>query len=312
MLRSVDEATQLIKSKALELGFSDVGISSAQELVADSEHFQQWLSNGYQASMSYMERNAEKRVNASLLVEGAQSVISLLVNYYPSVKQNPSAPIVAKYAYGNDYHDVIKPKLQLLYDYIKSEIYPDLDGRLFTDSAPILERAYAVQGGLGWIGKNSNLIHKRLGSFCFIAELVINIPLKYDVAIKDACGGCTRCIDACPTKAIVADRVVDSNRCISFLTIENKGEIDSQFDGQFQNRLFGCDICQDVCPWNWKARATTFEGLEPNLSILSSPAEWWANITLDTFSLSFKGSSIKRAKFSGLVRNLNFLKDKSI
>lgn len=307
MLRSVDEATQLIKAKALEIGFSDVGISPAQALSADSERFQTWLSNGYQASMSYMERNTEKRVNASVLVDGSQSVISLLVNYYPSVKQNPSAPVIAKYAYGNDYHDVIKPKLQLLFDYIKAEIDPDLDGRLFTDSAPILERAYAVQGGLGWIGKNSNLIHKRLGSFCFIAELVVNIPLKYDSPINDACGGCTRCIDACPTNAILGGRTIDSNCCISFLTIENKGDIDSKFDGQFQNRVFGCDICQDVCPWNWKARPTTFDGLEPKESILISSTEWWKNLTPDTFNISLKGSPIKRAKFSGLERNLKFL-----
>ncbi len=304
MLHSREEATALIKAKAKELGFSDIGISQATHLEQDSVNLQAWLDSGFNASMAYMENYFDKRTDASKLVEGAKSVISLLVNYYPSVKQNPDSPVLAKYAYGNDYHNVLKAPLNLLLDYIKSEIDSSAEGRFFTDSAPILERAYAVKAGLGWIGKNSNLIHKRLGSFCFIAEVVINIELTYDTPIQDACGGCSRCIDACPTLAITDLRTIDSNKCISFLTIENKSDVIDLDKDSLQNRLYGCDICQDVCPWNWKARPNDFIGLEPRMDILQMTHVDWFSLTQERFSTLFKESPIKRAKFGGVERNL--------
>ena len=307
MSPTINEATSLIKAKALELGFSDVGFSAATELVEDKIRLSAWLENGYQAEMGYLDNHFDKRTDASKLVDGAKSVISLLVNYFPKEKQNPEAPIVAKYVYGNDYHEVFKPILNELLQYIQLEISPLAEGRCFTDSAPILERAYAVQGGLGWIGKNSNLIHKRLGSFFLIAEVIVNIPLHYDSPIMDACGGCTRCIDACPTNAITDDRTINSNRCISYLTIENKGEIALEFENQLNNRVFGCDICQDVCPWNWKARPHNFDGLKANSKILEMTAVDWVILNQETFSATFKGSPIKRAKFSGIERTLRFI-----
>lgn len=307
MLHSIEEATQLIKEKALRLGFSDVGFSPAVELVGDEMRLRTWLNSGYQAQMGYMENNFEKRIDASKLVDGAQTVISLLVNYFPKSKQRADAPIVAKYAYGDDYHEVIKPVLHQLLKFIQLEINPAAEGRCFTDSAPILERGYAVQAGLGWIGKNSNLIHKRHGSFCFIAEVVVNIPLTYDSPIQDACGGCTRCIDACPTSAITDLRTINSNKCISYLTIENKAEINDEFVGLLENRVFGCDICQDACPWNWKARPLIFDGLKANSVLLDMSPEEWSNLNEESFRMIFKSSPIKRAKFAGIDRNLRFI-----
>lgn len=304
---SADEATALIKAKAKELGFDDVGISPSKILNNDRDLLKSWLDNGFHASMGYMENHFEKRVDASKLVEGSKSVISLLKNYYPPQKQRSDAPVVAKYAYGLDYHEVLKPQLLKLLQFIQEEIDSSAVGRVFTDSAPILERAYAREAGLGWIGKNSNLIHKKLGSFCFIAEVIVSTELCYDTPIQDGCGGCTRCIDSCPTLAILPNRTINSNKCISFQTIENKGEISDMSPESFQNRIFGCDICQDVCLWNWKARPHNTPEFQPNEHILNMSTDEWKVLDAEKFSIIFKGSPLKRAKFSGVERNLKFL-----
>lgn len=299
---------QQIKDKALELGFSDIGFASIEELEDDKKQLGNWLDKGYQAEMAYMSNHFEKRVNPSLLVEGAQSVISVLLNYTPKeLQQDADAPKIARYAYGKDYHFVIKDKLQELFNYIKEEIYPLLEGRVFTDSAPVLDRAWAVKSGLGWIGKNTNLIHKKMGSYVLIGELISNLNIKADTPIKEACGACRRCIDACPTNALVAPYQLDANKCISYLTIEHRNEIPEAFNDQFNNWAFGCDICQEACPWNWKARPTKEESFAPHPDLLNLSKEEWHSMDEDRFRELFRKSAVKRTKFSGLKRNLNFL-----
>lgn len=299
---------QTIRQKALELGFDAVGFCSAQHLPEQAERLTDWLQKGYHADMEYMANHFEKRVDPTLLVDGAKTVISLIHTYFPS--QTPSTGgtyKIARYAYGLDYHDVLKAKLGHLFDFIKTDIFPALEGRIFTDSAPVLERAWAQKAGLGWIGKNSNLINPNIGSYFFIAELIINLPIPSDtVPLADRCGNCTKCIDACPTKAIVAPHVIDSNRCISYLTIENKGEIPEQFSGQLDIRIFGCDICQEVCPWNRKAKAHQEPLFEPKAELMQMSANDWETITEEKFSQLFKGSAIKRTKYNGLMRNIRF------
>lgn len=302
---------QQIKEKALELGFSDIGYATIEPIEKNEAHLKQWLKDGYQAKMAYMNNHFEKRVNPTLLVEGAQSVISVLLNYKPKELQHDSdAPKIARYAYGKDYHFVIKDKLQLLFDFIKSKIYPSLEGRLFTDSAPVLDRAWAAKAGLGWIGKNTNLIHKKLGSYVFIGELITNLSLEPDHPIKEACGGCQRCIDACPTQALVAPYKLDANKCISYLTIEHRDEIPTEFEGQFENWAFGCDICQEVCPWNWKARPTKEVEFSPSNDLLSLTKEEWFSLDEERYREVFRKSAVKRTKFSGLQRNLTHLQKK--
>lgn len=304
-------AKQLIHNEALHLGFSDIGFSKAEHLPQNEVNLKNWLDNGFHAGMNYMENHFEKRVNPALLVDGAVTVISVLLNYKPKHEQAHSdAPKLARYAYGKDYHFVIKDKLQLLFDYIKKELYPNLEGRLFTDSAPVLDRAWAAKSGLGWIGKNTNLIHKKLGSYALIGELIINMELEPDNPIKEACGGCTRCIDACPTKALIGPYQLDSNKCISYLTIEHREEIPEEFIGKFENWAFGCDICQEACPWNWKARPTAEEEFQPHPDLLQLSSEEWYNMDEDRFKELFRKSAVKRTKYKGLRRNLNFLKDK--
>ncbi len=300
---------QQIKAKALELGFSDVGFALTEYLEQDADYLQQWLDKNYQANMSYMNNHFEKRVNPKLLVAGAKSVISVLINYTPKeLQHDKNAPKIARYAYGKDYHFVIKDKLQVLFDFIKAKIYPSLEGRFFTDSAPVLDRAWAVKSGLGWIGKNTNLIHKKLGSYTLIGELITNLELEPDKPIKEACGGCQRCIEACPTKALIAPYQLDANRCISYLTIENRDEIPVQFEGQFENWVFGCDICQEVCPWNWKARPTKEIDFTPPKGLLNLSKDDWNTMDKELFQDYFRKSAVKRTKFTGLMRNLAYLK----
>ncbi len=301
--------SQLIKSEALRLGFSDCGISAAGYLESDARHLEDWLARGRNAGLSYMENNFEKRTDPRKLVEDARSVVSVILNYYPPEKQaDPDAPVIAKYAYGKDYHDVIRNKLKSLLTYT-TELIPGCEGRVFTDSAPVMEHAWAGRAGLGWIGKNSLLLTSRFGSFVFIGEMIISAELEYDQPINDMCGSCRNCITSCPTGAIVEDRVVDAGKCISYHTIENKTmEMPMVLKDQFANRVFGCDICQDVCPWNRKATPHSVEEFIPPADLLSMKKADWYLIDKPKFTELFRGSAVKRAKFEGLIRNLEFLK----
>jgi epoxyqueuosine reductase len=300
----------LIRQEAKRLGFDDIGFSPAVELIEDKERLQKWLNQGYNAGMGYMANHFEKRVNPALLEVGSLSVITVLKNYKPAdTRLSQNFPKISRYAYGIDYHDVIKEKLSQLFLFIQ-QLYPELAGRYFVDSAPILERSLAARAGLGWIGKNSLLINRKLGSYVFIGEMLVNIELPYaESLVNDGCGGCSRCVDACPTKAILPEKVIDANRCISYQTIENKGSIAEELAGKFNNWVFGCDICQEVCPWNRKTEPHSEPQFEssPELSELSS-ADWNA-ITPERFAELFKKSAIKRTKFDGLIRNIEFVKN---
>lgn len=298
-----------IKEEALRLGFSDCGFSRAGFLPEDSDRLKEWLKLGYNAHMAYMSRHEEKRTNPTLLVDGASSVISLLYNYYTDKKQlDPEAPVLSKYAYGIDYHFILKEKMNLLFEFIKSA-HPEAEGRVFVDSAPVLDRAWARQAGLGWIGKNSNLISRKEGSFVFIGEIILNLELDYNqIPESDYCGSCTLCIDACPTHAILDNRTLDAGRCISYQTIENRGEISPELTGQFSNRFFGCDICQDVCPWNRKALNHNEPGFEPAEELLRMSREEWHAMDREKYKQLFKLSPVKRAGYSKLKDNIAFLK----
>ena len=258
--------------------------------------------------MVYMENHFDKRLDPTLLVPDSKSVISLLLNYFPSEEQVKNTYKISKYAYGTDYHFVIKDKLRQLMDFISEEI-GEVHGRAFVDSAPVLDKAWAAKSGLGWIGKHSNLLTKQLGSFYFVAELIVDLDLEYDTPVTDHCGSCTACIDACPTNAIVADRVVDGSKCISYYTIELKNEIPTSEKGKFEDWMFGCDICQDVCPWNRFSKSHNEPLFNPHPELLSMTKKDWEEITEDVFYKFFKNSAVKRTKFSGLKRNINFLKD---
>ncbi|MFA6400548.1 MAG: tRNA epoxyqueuosine(34) reductase QueG [Salinivirgaceae bacterium] len=297
--------SQQIKLKAKELGFDGVGISKAGKLDGFAESFQNWLQAGYHAGMEYMERNIEKRIDPTILVPGAKSVLSLIISYYPATKQSETIPQIAKYAYGTDYHWVLKEKMQQLWDFIKV-LEPTLDGRIFVDSAPVSDKLWAVIGGLGWIGKNSCLINKEFGSFVFIAELIINLELEYDEHYpSNFCGSCTKCIDACPTNAIVQPGVIDSNKCISYLTIENKADtIPHELAKNMGLRIFGCDTCQDVCPWNKKPLITSENAFEPSADAFNLSLADWEQMEPDTFKKLFKKSALMRAKLKGLQRNI--------
>jgi epoxyqueuosine reductase len=301
------EISQSIKVKAFELGFESCGISKAEKLGDHQKALENWNQKGLNASMHYMENNFEKRLDPTLLEVGTQSVISVLINYFPKDQQvNPGVPKIAKYAYGKDYHFVIKDKLKKLLDYINTDLV-SCQGRVFTDSAPVLERAWAAKSGLGWIGKNTCLIVPNKGSFFFIGEVLIDAELEYDRPITDYCGTCTKCLNACPTNALVAPYLLDSNRCISYQTIENKGELPGTLKNKFQDWIFGCDICQDVCPWNKFAAPTTEPEFTPNRRIIEMSREDWDNLDNAQFNLLFKKSALMRAKFNGLRRNLNFI-----
>ncbi len=300
--------SQLIKKHAKRLGFLSCGISNAGFLEEEAPRLEQWLQQGHHGSMTYMERNFDKRLDPTKLVPGAKSVVSLLYNYYPkNTQSDPTAPKISKYAYGKDYHVVIKDKLFELMQVLQQEI-GEIHGRVFVDSAPVLDKAWAAKAGLGWIGKNSNLISKQTGSFFFIAELITDLSLELDTPVTDHCGSCTACIDACPTDAIIAPYQVDGSKCISYFTIEIKDAIPQEVKGQFDNWTFGCDVCQDVCPWNRFSTPHNEPKFEPSSELLQMSSDDWHEITEAVFDRLFAESAVQRTQFSGLKRNLEFLK----
>lgn len=308
MIENAAKYSQLIKSEAKRLGFLSCGISKAAFLEEEAPRLEKWLKNNMNGEMGYMENHFDKRLDPTVLVPGSKSVISLLLNYYPTQIQNPDSYKISKYAYGTDYHFIIKDKLKELMHFISAEI-GEVNGRAFVDSAPVLDKAWAAKSGLGWIGKHSNLLTKQSGSFYFIAELIVDLDLEYDNPVTDHCGTCTACIDACPTNAIVADRVVDGSKCISYFTIELKNEIPISEKGKFQDWMFGCDICQDVCPWNRFSKPHNEPLFNPHPELLSMTKKDWDEITEDVFREIFKKSAVKRTKYTGLTRNIQFLKD---
>ena len=302
--------TVSIKKLAQQLGFDYCGIAKAEKLDADARRLEQWLNKGMHGTMQYMENHFDLRTDPTLLVPGAKSVITLLMNYYPTQFQNEGTPKISKYAYGKDYHEVIREKLNNFIASIKEEV-GEIHGRGFVDSAPVLERSWAQKSGLGWIGKNGNLINNKSGSYFFIATLITDIVLDYDNPnAKDYCGSCTRCIDSCPTEAILPDKVIDGSRCISYFTIELKDAlIPGNMQGKFDNWMFGCDVCQDVCPWNRFSKPTNEIGFTALPEILNFTTNDWEEVTEESFKMIFKDSPLKRTKFSGIKRNLKFIKD---
>ncbi len=301
-----------IKEKALELGFAGCGFSRAKSLPEDAQRLRTWLNSAYHARMGYMANHFEKRTDPTLLVEGARTVISLLYNYYSDkVQEDPEAPILSKYAYGKDYHSVMKDKMHLLFDFIKG-VHSEAEGRVFVDSAPVLDRAWAKQAGLGWIGRNSMLISRSAGSFVFIGEIILNLELEYtQIPESDFCGSCNRCIEACPTQAILDTRSIDSVRCISYQTIENKGEISAEIEGQLSGRVFGCDICQDVCPWNRKAENHQEPAFNPVPELMEMSRESWQNLSREEYKRLFHESPVERAGYKKIKSNLDSLQKKS-
>ena len=306
-MNAKEKYTKIIKEEAKRLGFLSCGISKAGFLEDEAPRLENWLNKNRNGQMSYMENHFDKRLNPTLLVDDAKSVISLLLNYYPSDFQNPDSYKISKYAYGKDYHFVIKEKLKELLHFIQTEI-GEVSGRAFVDSAPVLDKAWAAKSGLGWIGKNSNLLSKQVGSFFFIAELIIDLDLEYDHAVTNHCGSCTACIDACPTQAIIEPYVVDGSKCISYFTIELKDNLPNEMKGKFDEWAFGCDVCQDVCPWNRFSKPHSEPLFNPHPDLLSLTKKDWEEITEDTFRAVFKNSAVKRTKFEGLRRNIDFLK----
>jgi epoxyqueuosine reductase len=300
--------TQQIKSFARNLGFNYCGIAKAVRLDDDARRLEKWLNAGMHGSMKYMENHFELRTDPRKLVPGARSVITLLLNYFPEQSQHPGAPKIARYAYGKDYHDVIRKKLNSFLSLIKEHI-GEVQGRGFVDSAPVLERSWAQRSGLGWVGKNGNLINKQIGSYFFIATLIVDLELSYDDAYaKDYCGSCTRCIDACPTEAILPNKVIDGSKCISYFTIELKEMlIPSEMKGKFDNWLFGCDTCQEVCPWNRFAKPNEEFEFAPLRQVLNFSTSDWEELTEESFKSIFGNSPIKRAKYDGIRRNLRFI-----
>ena len=304
-----EQYAKIIKAEAKRLGFLSCGISKAEFLEEEAPRLERWLHNNMHGNMHYMENHFDKRLDPTLLVEGSKSVISLTYNYYTdAVQQDADAPKISKYAYGVDYHYVIKDKLNQLLEYIKDEI-GDVYGRAFVDSAPIMEKAWAKKSGLGWIGKHSNLITQKVGSYYFIAELIVDLDLEVDHAVTDHCGSCTACIDACPTQAITEPYKVDGSKCISYFTIELKENIPSEMKGQFDHWMFGCDVCQEVCPWNRFSKNHSEPLFNPNPKLLSMSKKDWEEITQETFNKVFKKSAVKRTKYSGLKRNVRFLNE---
>jgi len=309
MLNNAARYSALIKAEAIRLGFMQCGIAKADFLEDEAPRLENWLKNQHHGEMNYMENHFDKRLDPRLLVDDAKSVISLTLNYYPeSQQQDPEAPKISKYAYGMDYHLVIKEKLFQLLNFISEEI-GEVSGRAFVDSAPVLDRAWAKRAGIGWIGKNSNLINKKSGSFFFLAELIVDLELEYDQPFQtDHCGTCTKCIDACPTDAILSPFIIDAKKCISYLTIELREEIPKSFNDKMENWMFGCDICQDVCPWNRFSAPHTEPQFQANQTLLQMKKEDWMDITEDVFKTIFKNSAVKRTKFKGLTRNIDFIK----
>ena len=302
-----EKYSESIKAEAKRLGFLSCGISKADFLEEEAPRLEKWLTNNRHGKMRYMANHFDKRLDPRLLVDSAKSVISLLLNYYPEEQQKSDTYKISKYAYGKDYHHVIKSKLRALQNFISEEI-GEVNGRAFVDSAPVLDKAWAAKSGLGWIGKHSNLLTQKVGSFYFIAELIVDIDLQYDSPVTDHCGTCTACIDACPTQAIVEPYVVDGSKCISYFTIELKEELPAEFQGKFNDWAFGCDVCQDVCPWNRFSKPHAEPLFNPHSDLLSMTKKDWEEITEDVFKKVFQKSAVKRTKYQGLKRNIDFLK----
>ena len=307
MLDKKSYYSESIKSKAKALGFLSCGISKADFLEEEAPRLEQWLSQNYHGEMAYMANHFDKRLDPRVLVPGAKSVVSLLLNYHTEDKQTDvEAPKIASYAFGDDYHNVIKDKLKQLMSFIHKEI-GEVEGRVFVDSAPVMDKAWAAKSGLGWIGKNTNLISKKAGSFFFIAELILDLELEHDLPTTDHCGSCTACIDACPTDALLAPYQIDGSKCISYVTIELKNEIPTDFQGKMDNWAFGCDVCQTVCPWNRFATPHSEPTFNPPSELLSLSKNEWEEMTQEVFSVIFKNSAIKRTKYEGLKRNIKFI-----
>ena len=298
--------TRLIKAEAKRLGFLSCGISKAEFLEAEAPRLEEFLNKNRHGEMRWMENNFDKRLDPTKLVEGSKSVISLLLNYYPEETQREDSYKISKYAYGRDYHFVIKDKLKQLLQFMQDEI-GEISGRAFVDSAPVMDKAWAAKSGLGWIGKHSNLLSKQTGSFYFIAELIVDLDLEYDTPVTDHCGSCTACIDACPTNAIVEPYKVDGSKCISYFTIELKDELPNSYKNQFEDWMFGCDICQDVCPWNRFSKPHNEPLFNPHPELLEKDKQGWEELTKETFNEIFRKSAVKRTKFEGLERNIKFL-----
>jgi epoxyqueuosine reductase len=307
MLESQKERySRFIKERADNAGFLSCGISHAGFLEEEAPRLEAWLNSGFHGDMGYMERNFDKRLDPRKLVPGAKSVVSLLYNYYPSAIQREDAPKLSKYAFGEDYHFVIKDKLKALLEEVREEV-GDVQGRCFVDSAPVLDKAWAARSGLGWIGKHTNLLSQQVGSFYFIAELIIDLELAADRPTTDHCGSCTRCLDACPTDAIVEPYVVDGSKCISYFTIELKDSIPETMKGQLEDWMFGCDVCQDVCPWNRFSIPSSEERFQPSGEFLEWGRDEWMELTQEVFESTFGRSAIKRKGFDGLKSTLAFL-----
>ena len=307
-MKNLNTYSTLIKNEAKRLGFESCGISKATFLEEEATNLEQWLKNGFHGKMHYMENYFDKRLDPRLLVEGAKSVLSLSFNYFPKELQKKDTFKISKYAYGEDYHHVLKSKLKELVFFIQNKI-GEINGRAFVDSAPVLERAWAQKSGVGWRGKNSLLIQKNKGSFFFLAELILDLELEYDYPFKtDHCGTCTKCIDACPTDAILPNNIVNGSKCVSYFTIELKDEIPNSIKGKFEDWMFGCDICQDVCPWNRFSKPHSEEKFNPHPDLLELTKNDWQEITTTVFNRIFKKSAVKRTKFNGLVRNITFIK----
>lgn len=306
---SKSQHTQWIKEEALRHGFDSCGISRAEFLEDDAHRLESWLNNGFHGQMSYMENHFDKRLDPTILVPGAKSVISLTYNYFPEELQRQDSYKISKYAYGEDYHKVVKEKLRDLVGSMQEKI-GSFHSRVFTDSAPVMERSWAQRSGLGWIGKHSLLISKSKGSFFFLAEIITDLELTEDQAFStDHCGTCTRCVDACPTEAIIPEKTVDASKCISYFTIELKDEIPVEFKGKFEDWMFGCDICLDVCPWNRFSKPNREVRFKPSAEILNYSKAEWTEVTEEVFKGIFENSPVQRTKFSGLKRNLDFLTD---
>ena len=305
---SVQDKTKWLKDQALALGFMSVGCSEAQFLKEEAERLKNWLSQGFQGEMSYLENHFDKRTDPAKLVEGCQSVVTLSYNYFPETTQAEAKHTIAKYAYGRDYHKVIKKKLKFLWKSMEAK-FENLEGRYFVDSGPVMEREWALRGGLGWVGKNTLIIDPKRGSYFFLAVILINQELEYDQAIEDHCGTCTRCIEVCPTAAIQPEGyVLEADKCISYLTIEYKEDsLPAKFEGKMDNWIFGCDLCQDVCPWNKFSQAHQEPEFINKRNLLTMTDQDWINLAEEDFNILFEGSAVKRTGYHGLKRNIDFV-----
>ncbi|MFO8000031.1 MAG: tRNA epoxyqueuosine(34) reductase QueG [Marinilabilia sp.] len=302
------QRSDMIREKALALGFDEVGFTTAEPLEEEGRFLENWLEKGFHAGMDYMSRNVEKREHPARLVEGAKSVVVVLQSYTPPRDQKPGPLFkIARYAFGRDYHKVLKKRLKHLMKYVQEEVSPGASGRFFVDSAPVSERALAIRAGLGWRGKNTNLLHPRMGSYVFIGELMLDVELTPATPMREACGGCTRCIEACPTGALVGPYQLDANKCISYHTIENKEDIPGELAGKFDGWIFGCDICQEACPWNWKARPHHEPDFNMRQAFEEMGKEDWLSLDEETFDELSKGSPLRRAGYKGMMRNLKFV-----